>query len=59
MDWDDLYASSDPNQAWETIKGHITKVLDSICPIRTFHIINYRPDWMTNELIEQIKGLFL
>ena len=33
----------------------ITSILDSMCPIRTFHIRNYRPDWMSGELIEQIK----
>ena len=36
------------------IKG-ITQVLDTICPVRTFFIKNYRPDWMSKELIEQIQ----
>ena len=31
------------------------EVLDQLCPVRTFQIKNYRPDWMTKELIEQIK----
>ena len=26
-----------------------------MCPIRTYKIKNYWPDWMTDELIEQIK----
>ena len=29
--------------------------LDEMCPVRVFRIKNYRPDWMTKELIEQIK----
>ena len=30
-------------------------ILDDMCPIRSFQIKNHRPDWMTAELIEQIK----
>ena len=26
-----------------------------MCPIRSFHVKNYRPNWITNELLEQIK----
>ena len=26
-----------------------------MCPVRTFRVKNYRPDWITKELIEQIK----
>ena len=40
---------------WELILKNITSVLDIICPVRTFKIRNYRPDWMTKELIEQVK----
>ena len=35
--------------------GKITLALDEMCPIRMFRVKNYRPDWMTKELIEQIK----
>ena len=54
-DWEDFYNIRDQTQAWDLIHKHIITVLDSMCPIRSFHIKNYRPDWMTNELIEQIK----
>ena len=46
---------NDPNEAWRLILRNITTVLDTMCPVRTFHIKNYRPDWMTKELIEQVK----
>ena len=55
LDWGGFFDISDPGVAWEFIIQRITSVLDVICPIRTFHIKNYRPDWMTKELIEQIK----
>ena len=54
-DWDKLYSSTTPDQAWESILGNLLVILDSMCPIRKFKIKNYRLDWMTNELIEQVK----
>ena len=55
LDWNDLYDMNDPEDAWVFISNNVTKVLDTICPVRTFKIKNYRPDWMTKELIEQVK----
>ena len=53
--WEDFYALKDPNEAWNFILGRLQPILDEMCPIRTFYIKNYRPDWVTHELIEQIK----
>ena len=55
LDWGELFRLDDPEDAWEFILANITSVLDIICPIRSFHIKNYRPEWMTKELIEQVK----
>ena len=46
---------TDPNYAWEYILNRFVPVLDSMCPKRLFSIKNYRPEWVTDELIEQIK----
>ena len=54
-DWDTVYRSSTPDQAWAYILGNVTAVLDGMCPLRRFKIKNYKPEWMTNELIEQVK----
>ena len=54
-DWNEFYNLDSPKLAWDLMQKHITSVLDEMCPIRTFRIKNYRPDWMSNELIEQIK----
>ena len=43
-DWAGLYTCTNPNDAWDFIKGHIVSVLDKLCPIRTFRIKNYRPN---------------
>ena len=55
VNWEDLHNIDNPNSAWDFILKHGTSVLDKLCPMQTFHIKNYRPDWMTDELIEQIK----
>ena len=55
LNWDTYFEITEPEEAWNFILKRITKLLDDICPIRNFHIKNYRPDWMTKELIEQIK----
>ena len=53
--WDGFYEQTNPEAAWDIILKNIISVLDVMCPIRSFHIKNYRPEWMTNELIEQLK----
>ena len=55
LDWTEFYNQTDSAAAWEYLLDKITVILDQMCPVRTFHIKNYRPDWMTKELIEQIK----
>ena len=54
-DWTSFYDSTNVDEAWTLMQNLIVSILDQTCPIRTFHIKNYRPDWMTRELIEQIK----
>ena len=54
-DWTDYYSITSSPDAWNYIVKRITAILDEMCPIRAFHIKNYRLDWMTGELIEQIK----
>ena len=54
-DWDEYYRSDNPEKAWDFLFEQITTVLDKMCPLRKFKIKNYRPEWMSDELIEQIK----
>ena len=53
IDWRGIFNLTDPEMVWEGILKNICSVLDILCPIRFFHIKNYRPDWMTKEVIEQ------
>ena len=55
INWAEFYNFTDPTRAWNFLQNQIVAVLDELCPIRSFHIKNYRPDWMTGDLIEQIK----
>ena len=55
LDWNDFYAMTDPDQAWLHIVDKFTPLLDAMCPIRTFKMKDYRPEWITAELVEQIK----
>ena len=54
-DWGKFYEMTDPNLSWEFIFNHVVAILDDMCPLRSYHVKNYRPDWITNELLEQIK----
>ena len=55
LDWEGFYELTDPNLAWAFVLSSITPILDDMCPLRSFYVKNYRPDWITNELLEQIK----
>ena len=54
-DWEEFYRATDPNEAWDCLLTRLMLILDEMCPVRTFLIKNYRPAWITAELIEQIK----
>ena len=55
LGWEDYKTINDPEEAWSLIHDRINLVVDEMCPIQTFHIKNYKPDWMSKELIEQMK----
>ena len=52
--WDEFYTIGDPNTAWDHILSKVEPIIEDMCPMRTFKIKNYRPDWITHELLEQI-----
>ena len=54
-DWGNFYKLEDPNEAWEYMLNQFTPLIDKMCPIRDYTIKNYEPDWVTSELLEQIK----
>ena len=55
VDWTAFNELTDPTVGWEFVHTAILTILDQMCPVKSFRIKNCRPDWMTKELIEQIK----
>ena len=55
LDWSDIYSLSTPDKALDFILRSITQILNRFCPVRSFHVRNYKPKWITNKLLEQIK----
>ena len=55
LELDDLYEMSSPEEIWLSILDHITSDLDKHCPVRKFKIANYKPEWASDDLLEQIK----
>ena len=53
--WETFYKIENPDGAWEFLLSQLTPILNQMCPIRKYTIKNYRPGWVTNELVEQIK----
>ena len=55
INWDGFYEERDPNRLWELMEGNILKVIDEMCPIKSFKVAKFREPWITNESIEAIK----
>ena len=53
--WEGFFNEPDLNLAWKLMLDRITEEVDKQCPMRSFHIQNYKPSWITDELIEQGK----
>ena len=54
-DWTTYYTEVNVDAAWDHIHSAIIKGADKYCPTRSFKINDYKPPWITNELIEQQK----
>ena len=55
LNWEELFATSDPNKAWTLMRQNITSELDKLCPVTNTKIKNYRPDWINPILLDQIR----
>ena len=53
--WDDFWRQRDPDIAWEMLRSKIAKILDDMCPIRTFKIANCKEPWLNNDLHEKLR----
>ena len=55
LDWAEYFALQDPNAIWDFLKSAILKVLDPLCPLKTFCVPEAREPWVTNEVLEIIR----
>ena len=54
-DWESLHDLENPDLVWDYILNKVNSILNQMCPLRKFSIKNYRPEWVTPELLVQIK----
>ena len=54
-DWRSFDEAEDPNELWEIFIDAIRKALDTMCPIKNLTVVDKRPDWLSNELIVQMR----
>ena len=55
VNWAPFYGMDNVDEAWDVLLAVILREADKKCPIKTFKIHNYRPPWMVDELLEQVK----
>lgn len=55
VDWDEIFATSDPNEIWRKMKVHFTLVINKHCPEREFRIHAECPSYLGEELILMMK----
>ena len=55
IDWDLKMDTTTAEAAWRTMYTEIKSEVDRICPIKKFTVRSQRPEWITNNLLEQMK----
>ena len=53
--WNEYFVLMDPNLMWDFFEKTITKVIDPVCPIKTFVVPEAREPWITNEASKAIR----
>ena len=53
--WEELLDKSSTDRAWQMLLHEIKVEVDRICPYKTFTVRAQKPEWLNNNLIEQIK----
>ena len=55
QDWTSFDESEDVDEMWKYFEGNLNKSLDVICPVRTINVLNTKPDWLSNEIIQLMR----
>ena len=54
-DWDTVLDNSNTNVMWEGVLYEVCEILSIMCPLKTFKIPKFKPDWLTKEVIACIN----
>ena len=53
--WEDFERSDSSEEAWNILKSKIEDVINLMCPIKNIRIKKFKEEWVTQELLGQIK----
>ena len=53
--WDEFYRMNNPNILWQYMQGVILRLINPMCPVKTFKVFKARNPWITNEALEAIR----
>lgn len=54
INWEDYYKLDDPTECWEFIYNRILKILDKLCPEKTFNNVKKMKEWPNAEIFERM-----
>ena len=54
-DWDYFNQCEDPSEAWDVFENMLKRMLDVVCPVKSFKVKDKPDPWFTNYLIERIN----
>ena len=54
-DWDAIYTTPNPNEAWNLFKSDFLEILDKHAPYKYFNSRKDRQPWVTNEYLESVN----
>ena len=55
LDWGMFENNTDPSLLWDYFISNIVRVLDLMCPIKTLQVVDKKPEWLTNDLLIQMR----
>ena len=53
--WNIFYQSDDPEIAWNILESNILNIINTMCPIQTFHVKHLKDPWISQEILEAMK----
>lgn len=55
IDWREFYSYTEPDECWDFMLNTMIKILDEMCPERTFLNVKKKSEWINSSLFELMK----